>query len=38
LPIVFVERRSGRSKMDWRIMAEGVWGVIRMRFRRYDAA
>jgi|SRR5215813_12430357 len=37
LPIVFVERRLGRSKMDWRIVTEGFWGVIRMRFRRYDA-
>lgn len=34
VPIVFVERRLGRSKFDWRIIAEGFWGVIRMRLRR----
>jgi dolichol-phosphate mannosyltransferase len=34
IPIVFVERRLGRSKMNWRIVAEGLWGVIRMRLRR----
>ena len=34
VPIVFVERRLGRSKMDGGIIAEGLWGVIRMRFRR----
>ena len=34
IPIVFVERRLGRSKMDVGIMIEGLWGVIRMRLRR----
>lgn len=34
IPIVFVERRLGRSKMNWGIVAEGLWGVIRMRLRR----
>jgi len=34
VPIIFVERRLGRSKLDWRIIAEGFWGVIRMRLRR----
>jgi len=33
VPIVFVERRLGRSKMDGGIILEGVWGVIRMRLR-----
>jgi dolichol-phosphate mannosyltransferase len=33
VPIVFVERRLGRSKMNLGIMAEGLWGVIRMRLR-----
>ena len=33
VPIVFVERRLGRSKFDWRIIAEGFWRVIRMRLR-----
>ena len=30
----FVERRLGRSKMDWGIIAEAVLGVIRLRLRR----
>jgi dolichol-phosphate mannosyltransferase len=34
VPIVFVERRLGRSKMDSNIMIEGLWNVLRMRFRR----
>jgi dolichol-phosphate mannosyltransferase len=34
VPIIFVERRLGRSKMDWGIIAEAVLGVIRMRLRR----
>ncbi|SRR6266536_481160 len=34
VPIIFVERRLGRSKFNWRIIAEGFWGVIRMRVRR----
>jgi len=33
VPIIFVERRLGRSKFHWRIIAEGFWGVIRMRLR-----
>lgn len=34
IPIIFVERRLGRSKMDWGIIAEAILGVIRMRLRR----
>ena len=34
VPIVFVERRLGRSKMSGGIIVEGFWGVIRMRLRR----
>jgi dolichol-phosphate mannosyltransferase len=34
IPIVFVERRLGRSKMNWGIIAEAILGVIRMRLRR----
>jgi dolichol-phosphate mannosyltransferase len=33
VPIIFVERRLGRSKMDSNIMIEGLWNVLRMRFR-----
>lgn len=34
IPIIFVERRLGRSKMDWGIIAEAIIGVIRLRLRR----
>ncbi len=30
-PIVFEERRAGRSKMNWRIFAEALWLVWRLR-------
>jgi dolichol-phosphate mannosyltransferase len=33
IPIIFVERRLGRSKMDWGIIAEAILGVIRLRLR-----
>lgn len=31
LPIVFVDRRVGASKMSWREVVEAAWGVWRMR-------
>jgi dolichol-phosphate mannosyltransferase len=34
VPIIYVERRLGRSKMSRNIMVEGVFSVLRMRFRR----
>jgi dolichol-phosphate mannosyltransferase len=34
VPIIFVERRLGRSKMSGAIMVEGVLSVLRMPFRR----
>jgi dolichol-phosphate mannosyltransferase len=34
VPIIFVERRLGRSKMSGGIMVEGVLSVLRMRLRR----
>ncbi len=33
VPIVFVDRRAGASKMDRRIFVEAVWSVWRMRLR-----
>lgn len=33
-PIIFYERRLGASKMDWRIIFEAVWGVLRLPFVR----
>ena len=31
VPIIFYERDLGRSKMDWRIIWEAVWGVLKLR-------
>src|SRR5258708_17699542 len=33
VPIVFRDRRRGTSKMSWRIAAEAMWLVARLRFR-----
>ena len=33
VPIVFKDRERGQSKMSWRIAAEAVWLVPRLRFR-----
>jgi dolichol-phosphate mannosyltransferase len=33
LPIIFYERNLGRSKMDWKIIWEALWGVLRVRIR-----
>jgi len=33
VPIIFVERRSGASKLDRRVFWEAVWGVLRLRVR-----
>jgi len=34
IPIIFYERNLGRSKMNWRIIAEALLGVIRLRLTR----
>ena len=33
IPIIFYERNLGRSKMDWKIIWEALWGVLRVRIR-----
>ncbi len=33
VPIIFVERNNGRSKMNWNIILEALWGVLRLRFK-----
>jgi dolichol-phosphate mannosyltransferase len=33
IPIIFVERDLGRSKMNWRIIAEALVGVVKLRLR-----
>jgi dolichol-phosphate mannosyltransferase len=34
VPIIFYERNLGRSKMDWRVISEAMFNVIRLRLRR----
>ena len=33
VPIIFVERKSGESKLDWGVFWEAMWGVIRLRLK-----
>ncbi len=33
LPIIFYERKLGRSKMDWRVIAEAIYGVVKTRLK-----
>jgi dolichol-phosphate mannosyltransferase len=33
IPIIFVERNLGRSKMNWRVIGEAVIGVLELRLR-----
>ncbi|HUS12622.1 MAG TPA: polyprenol monophosphomannose synthase [Pyrinomonadaceae bacterium] len=33
VPIIFIERKMGNSKMDWAVIWEAFWGVIRIRLR-----
>ncbi len=33
VPIIFVERKSGDSKLDWRVFIEAVWRVLKLRFK-----
>ncbi len=34
VPITFVDRREGKSKMSWAIFAEAIWVPFRLRFGR----
>ena len=34
VPIIFVDRKEGSSKMSSGIFGEAFWGVIGMRFRK----
>jgi dolichol-phosphate mannosyltransferase len=34
VPVIFVNRKEGTSKMSGRIFGEAFWGVIRLRFRK----
>jgi dolichol-phosphate mannosyltransferase len=33
VPIIFVERKSGNSKFDWRLIREAIWGVLKLRLK-----
>ena len=35
VPIIFVDRKEGSSKMSSGIFGEAFWGVIAMRFRKF---
>jgi len=35
VPVIFINRRLGTSKMSSGIFGEAFWGVIRLRFRRF---
>lgn len=37
VPIIFVDRKEGTSKMSSGIFGEAFWGVLRMRFRKIKA-
>ena len=34
VPIIFVDRKEGTSKMSSSIFGEAFWGVLRMKFRK----
>lgn len=36
VPIVFKDREKGQSKMSIKIFKEALWGVLKMRFRKYQ--
>lgn len=33
VPIIFIERKSGDSKLDWRVTCEAIWRVLKLRLR-----
>ena len=36
VPIIFINRQKGSSKMSGGIFGEAFWGVMRLRFRRFN--
>jgi len=38
VPIIFVNRKEGTSKMSSGIFGEAFWGVLKMRFRKFHMA
>lgn len=37
IPITFIDRELGTSKMNMSIVQEGIFGVLQMRFRKYKS-
>lgn len=33
VPIIFVERKNGNSKLDWAVIWEAFWGVLKLRLK-----
>ena len=33
VPIIFIERDLGKSKISWAIIWESIWGVLRLRLK-----
>ena len=38
VPVIFVNRKAGTSKMSGSIFGEAFWGVIALRFRKFTRA
>jgi len=38
VPITFIDRELGNSKMDMGIFKEAFWGVLKMRFKKIGKA
>ena len=36
VPVIFVNRQLGTSKMSSSIFGEAFWGVIKLRFRKFN--
>lgn len=37
VPIIFVERNQGRSKMNWSIILEALWGVLKLKLGTWQS-
>ena len=35
VPVIFVNRKEGTSKMSGSIFGEAFWGVLKLRFRKF---
>ena len=35
VPVIFVNRKAGTSKMSGSIFGEAFWGVLALRFRKF---